>query len=243
MRIVVFLDLDDSLFQTRLKCPPGEALSPATLDATGQPSSFMTARQQHLLGWLRAGTIIPTTARNLTAYRNVTLTFDSLVILDFGGVVLLPDGQLDRDWDARVRPQCVAVAAELEHLCTTMQKFSADHHLGVRVRVIHDFAMPLYVVAKHPAGDVGTLERLRHEALLQLDADRFFVHANDNNLSVVPRFLGKEHAVRYICDRHLGDEPMLTVGVGDSLTDAGFLSACDFALVPRGSQLMRLLRE
>src|SRR5262245_14155520 len=91
MRVVVFLDLDDTLFQTLPKCPEGGGFAPATHDSSGRPASFMTPRQESLLHLLRGATIIPTTARNLAAFRNVLVPFDSFAILDFGGVILLPD--------------------------------------------------------------------------------------------------------------------------------------------------------
>jgi hypothetical protein len=241
MRVVVFLDLDDTLFQTRPKCPPGETLTPAALDRAGQPLSFQTPRQESLLKLLRGAAVIPTTARNLDAFRRVTLRFDSFAVLDFGGAVLLPDGSLDAGWDAHVRPRALDGAAELNRVRERMEEVNDSFRLGVRVRLIRDFELPLYVVAKHPGGDVSALERLRREALVDLDSGRFFVHANDNNLSVVPRFLGKEEGVRYVLTRYFGGEPVLTVGAADSLTDAPFLNLCDFALLPRGSQLWRQL--
>ena len=60
-----------------------------------------------------------------------------------------------------------------------------------------------------------------------------------NNLALVPRFLGKERAVRHVIRHHLGPEPVLTLGMGDSLSDIPFLSACDFSVVPTASQLAR----
>src|SRR4051794_419713 len=115
MRTYVFLDLDDTILQTRLKCPPGEPLHPAAYRRDGSPLSFMTGRQQALLGLLtRGASVIPTTARNLDAFRRVGLAFPHLAILDFGGVVLLPDGTPDPAWDAVVRPQALALAGELQ---------------------------------------------------------------------------------------------------------------------------------
>jgi hypothetical protein len=241
MRVHVFLDLDDTLFQTRPKCPPGEELHPAAFRRDGDPLSFMTARQACLFEFLSSANVIPATARNLDAFRRVRLRFTSLAILDFGGVVLLPGGSPDPEWDALIRPQALAVAEELERRRQSLQSFVHAHNLGVSVRVIGDLDMPLYIVMKHPAGDVSALDRLRHEALADLDRERFFVHFNGNNLSVVPRFLGKERAVEYVISRHLGSEPVLTIGVGDSFTDAAFLGLCDFALLPRGSQLAERL--
>jgi hypothetical protein len=242
MKTIIFLDLDDTLFQTRPKCPPGIPLAPAALRPDGEPLSFMTPLQQHLFDLLGgAATIIPATARNFDAFRRVQLSFHSLAILDFGGVILHPDGTLDPGWDAQVRPLALSIGEELSEICRSLADFSSAQSLCVQPRIIHDFGMGLYIVMKHPAGDVAILEHIRTEALARLDRERFFVHANDNNLSVVPRFLGKEQAVRYVLAHHVGEEPILTVGVADSLSDAPFLNLCDFVLLPRGSQLARLL--
>jgi predicted mannosyl-3-phosphoglycerate phosphatase (HAD superfamily) len=242
MRIHVFLDLDGTLFQTRSKCPPEAELSPAALRRDGTPLSFMTAQQTRLLEWLRsADHVIPTTARSIDAFRRVQLPFSSLAILDFGGVILLPDGSPDLEWDAFIRPQAHAVAPELRRRCDALRAFVETHQLGVNVRLINDLDLSLYLVMKHPEGNLDTLARIRREALADLDRERFFLHDNDNNLSVVPRFLGKERAVEHVIRRHLGDEPALTIGVGDSFSDAAFVGLCDYALLPRCSQLGEFL--
>jgi len=242
MRLVTFLDLDDTLFQTRPKCPPGAPLRPAAFRRDGAELSFMTDQQVRLFELLdTAGTVIPTTARNLDAFLRVRLPFRSLAILDFGGVVLLPDGRPDPAWDALVRPSAVAAEAALESVSCSLQAYVADRRLEVSVRLIRDFDLPLYVVLKHVRGDVAALEAVHAEALSGLDRSRFFVHFSDNNLSVVPRFLGKEKAVGYLLETHLAGEPLLTVGVGDSWTDLPFMRRCDFVVSPRHSQLAAAL--
>ncbi|MCI0462540.1 MAG: hypothetical protein L0Z62_36790 [Gemmataceae bacterium] len=236
--LYVFLDLDDTILQTLPKCPAGEPVHPTAYRRDGTPLSFMTARQQGLLKRLtEAGTVIPTTARNLDAFRRVDLPFRSLAILDFGGVVLLPDGRPDPEWDEHIRPQALAAGPRLEALRQSIQAFSDRHGLGAVARVICDFAMPLYVVVKHPGGAARSLETIRTEHLATESLEGLFVHHNDNNLSLVPRFLGKNRAVRYVIERHLGPGPVLTLGVADSLTDAPFLALCDYVLIPRGCQL------
>jgi predicted mannosyl-3-phosphoglycerate phosphatase (HAD superfamily) len=86
---------------------------------------------------------------------------------------------------------------------------------------------------------VEQLARLQARLEPDLDRDRYFLHANDNNLSLLPRFLGKEKAVEHVLDQHLAGEPRLTLGMGDSLTDAPFLNLCDYAILPCDSQLAR----
>src|SRR5262249_42901190 len=106
MKIVLFLDLDDTLFQTAPKCPPDEPVRPLASPRDGLPLSSMTARQRLLLETLaRPAVVIPVTARNLDAFRRVDLPFADGAVLDFGGVVLLPDCTPDPAWDAVVRPR------------------------------------------------------------------------------------------------------------------------------------------
>ena len=238
MRIVCFLDLDDTLFQTEPKCPPGAPLRPAARRRDGTPLSYMSDRQHTLFETLRrAATIIPVTARNLDAFRRVDLPFHDIAILDFGGVVLLADGTLDRSWDAQVRPRARDVAGDLRAHLQAVERLIAQELLGAYARVIADFDMPLYLVIKHPQGDVAKLEPIRAALVEAADPERYFVHCNDNNLSLVPRFLGKERAVQHVLERHLGTDPVLTIGMGDSLTDVGFLDLCDYSLWPRASQI------
>ncbi len=240
MPILAFVDLDDSLFQTRAKCPEGEELIPVAYRKDGTALGFMTRRQRLFFEHLaQSATLIPTTARNLDAYRRVRLPFAAQAILNFGAVILDARGQLDRAWDEQVRSRLRACAGRLHEWHRALEQFIEAEELGAQARLISDFEMAIYVVVKHPDGDLRALERLRAEVLPTL-APGFFVHANDNNLSLVPDFLGKEHAVRHVRDRYYDThDPLLTLGLGDSLTDAGFLDECDFRLVPRGSQLAR----
>lgn len=244
MNVYAFLDLDDTLFQTLPKCPPGEPRRAAAFRKNGEALSFITERQARLFELLDANSIvIPVTARNLDAFRCVDLPFRSLAILDFGGVILQQNSQLDADWDAVVRPEALAMGGELETMLGSIREFSARHGLSVNARVITDFDMPLYVVVKHPDGDVAALDRVRCELLARLDLTPYFIHANGNNLSVVPRFLGKERAVAHFLERHVRAGPRMTIGIGDSLTDAPFLRLCDFQMAPKDSQLAMLLHE
>jgi hydroxymethylpyrimidine pyrophosphatase-like HAD family hydrolase len=210
MRTYVFLDLDDTILQTRPKCPPDEPVRPAAYGRDGQPLSFTTDRQQALLDLFEAATVIPTTARNRDAFR-------------------------------RVRPQTMVDGADLLALLKDVQAFIAANNLGVNARLIADFDMPLYLVLKHPGGDCEALNIVRRDHWANINPDRFFVHLTGNNLSLVPRFLGKERAVRHVLDQLLPAGPRLTIGAGDSFTDAPFLGLCDFALVPRNSQLLTRL--
>ncbi|EXJ13798.1 HAD family hydrolase [Imhoffiella purpurea] len=242
MRTLVFLDLDDTLFQTRRKCPPEADLHPVAYLEDGSANSFMTEGQKALWRLLDDNaTLIPTTARNLGALRRVDLPFRSWSILDYGGVILDPRGEPDAGWMERMRAASGETLEELEALLEEAESFVARSALSVRIRIIEDFGLPFYLVAKYRSGRAEDLERLHRDLVLpwlSLRQDRFRLHRNDNNLAVLPATLGKEYAVRYLTER-LSDagETLMTIGVGDSLIDGAFMAACDFAITPRNSQL------
>jgi len=100
-RPMVFVDLDDTLFQTLRKCPPDEPHEHLTLaaQATNGAHSMMTRRQKALVDWLIASAeTIPVTARSTEAYSRVAIGFQSFAILANGAVILGPDGAADAEW-------------------------------------------------------------------------------------------------------------------------------------------------
>jgi len=52
--------------------------------------------------------------------------------------------------------------------------------------------------------------------------------------------LDKRHAVEHLTERLRREHgEIVTFGMGDSLSDLGFMSTCDYALVPKASQINR----
>jgi hypothetical protein len=98
-RPLVFVDLDDTLFQTARKMPEGVARAVATLDVNGQPNGYMTPVQQALVDWLLGSAdVVPVTARSVEAYSRVRLPFSLGAICSHGGTMLGGQRQLDSDW-------------------------------------------------------------------------------------------------------------------------------------------------
>lgn len=246
MSMYGFVDLDDTLFQTAKKCPAGEELVPAALDREGRPLSFMTLRQQILFQWLASSaTLIPTTARNSSAFGRVLLPWSYRAILDYGAVVLREDRTPDPKWHKRMEEALMLHEVPLSRIQRDMTALATRDGMAVRGRVIEDFGLTLYVVFKNvdPASsDLARLHRrIREEGMVR----EYNVFYNDNNLAVVPRGLDKRHAVTYVLDelRRTKEEPFIAFGMGDSLSDVPYLSGLDFALVPSGSQIMTSLWE
>jgi hypothetical protein len=242
MKPCLFLDLDDTMFQTMRKCPPGARLENAASGRDGTPLSFMTDGQTALFRlFSETMRVIPTTARSLDAFKRVHLPFEHGAILDYGGVILDAAGNVDPQWDAGIREQAAAAGGIMHDLCGAIRDYAARHGMTLSVRIIGDFAMELYIVIKQPDAEIAVLEQLHRECVLPLAPAEFYVHFNDNNIAIIPRFLNKAHAVKFLIEERLrpADGTLVTIGMGDSLSDLHFMGVCDYLLAPTGSQIGR----
>lgn len=238
---IALVDLDDTLFQTRRKCPPDIAeadLVAMAFDREGQGSSFATPRQMAWIEWLRRGTLlVPVTGRSLDALGRVDLVFDYGVAAH-GGVVLRQGGAICGQWHGRISAGAAAERAGLEGIAARFAAAAGKQGEDVRVRILEEQGVPLYVVAKH--NDLAREEELHALAGEVADAvpPGWTRHVNGNNVAYLPPHLGKRQAVEHLLDELRALHPRLPViGLGDSVTDAPFLALCDFAMIPGSSQL------
>ncbi len=241
----LFVDLDDTLFQSRRKCPDGVPLAPAAYLKDGTAHSFLTPLQHGVLGFLqREMVVIPVTARSVDAYARVRLGFVDRAVVNYGGVILHSDGTPDVAWLERNRNLARTDASCLETIRDTIIDWVASAGTAIRVRIIADLSVPFYVCAKCEEGNEASLDRIEAMARARWPAgsESVRVHRNGSNLSVLPGWLDKRHAVAHLIQqlRHAHGE-IATFGMGDSLSDVGFMTECDYALIPRDSQISRRL--
>jgi hypothetical protein len=203
----------------------------------------MTPAQGILYRIFRAsGVVVPVTARNIESFRRVALEFTDGAVLDFGGIILLPGRgggmEVDREWLEETGPDVADALPLLEGAMELAAGLAATGGSDAVPRLVGDEGRIFYMVAKSPSRDLEGLLLLGEQLERELGG-RARVWMNGNNLAVLPLFLDKAPAVRRFMDRHLPwpREGSLTVGLGDSLSDSGFLSLCDFQMSPSGSQL------
>ncbi len=248
MKKFLFADLDDTLFQSLEKCDPRHVLEAAAFLKDGSPISYTTPAQRAFLAFAQDGmTVIPSTARNLNAYQRVKIDFHSYAVLDYGGIVLLPGGELDQEWLAHMRDAMQAALPGLQELAGLIDAWAERTGFGGRARLIEDFATPFYLVVKDPHKIAARLEPIEREVVRPWIADgarAYFIHRNGNNLAILPNALNKAHAVAHVSARLRAEHgDILTFGMGDSRSDARFMAACDYAIVPRSTQLAGLTLE
>jgi hypothetical protein len=238
VRAIALVDLDDTLFQTLGKCPPdvpAEALAPIGYARDGAPLSYATPRQLSFLTWLSDSTLlVPVTARSRDALDRVRIGW-TRAICAHGGLILDGHGGSDPRWHARMAAEADAHSGSLAALSQQVLDEAGDAPL--RVRVLEEDGIPLYVLAKHSDGDAAALAAVIGRVAPDVPAG-WTVHLNGNNAAFLPPFLGKQHAVAFLMPelrRQYPDAPV--IGIGDSLTDAPFMALCDFAMMPSRSQL------
>ncbi|WP_375767279.1 hypothetical protein NR798_37205 [Archangium gephyra] len=238
---LVFVDLDDTLFCSRRKTPDLNA-EPIAYRSDGVALSFMTGRQRAFFDWLsRDAVIVPTTGRNAAALGRVRLGFADHAICSFGGLILRPDGSPEPRWRAHIEEQARAALPRLGGLLEAIRVEASRVGVDVRARPVADDGLELYLSIKHNADDAAALASLVPFVERHLP-EGWRIGLNDNNLAVLPGFLGKEKAVTWFLE-HLAAPHAFVLGAGDSFSDAPFLAVCDYVLTPAQSQLFARMLE
>jgi hydroxymethylpyrimidine pyrophosphatase-like HAD family hydrolase len=241
----LFVDLDDTLFSSLAKCASDAELQPAAYLKDRTAISFSTARQRAFFGMMDASmTLIPATARNHDAFNRVDLPFNDYKILNYGGLILKPDGEPDAYWREHMRAEMAAALPGLRQAMALIDAHADSIGLKTRARLIEDGGLAFYVVAKDPDKIGERLASFDTELLAPWVAGAgsdFYIHRNGNNLALLPNALNKARAVEYLT-RLLREQhgEIMTMGMGDSRSDARFMAACDYAIIPNGTQLAAL---
>ena len=234
-RLVIFLDLDDTILQTASKCPPDQALTPAAFNRAGEVLSFMTSAQQRLVAfWRDQATVIPVTGRTNSALARVAIPFDSWRITDHGAVIRQPDGSLPIWWHDEIQPLLNAARRSLEKAATWLNANAMVGGYRVSMHALDDCLTYISVKADE---DGTALARLQAQLAETGLPPELTLHCNGNNLALMVKGAQKHDAVRRVTVELKRNGPLVTIGAGDSLTDLPFMQICDFALVPKSSQI------
>jgi hypothetical protein len=238
--VVLFTDLDDSLFQSRRKCR-GDGLEPAALNGSGEPHCFTTPKQRALFELLSSqARVVAVTARSSAVFGRCLLPIPE-AICSFGGVILDRDGAADPEWSDRVAAQAEPCRSALQEMLRAVQAHLERSAIHAHARTISDLHLDLYLSIKHLRKDAAELAEIL-EWLRGSMPDGWRLHRNDSTLAVLPPYLGKEKAVEWFIENR-AEPGTLTLGMGDSLTDAPFLALCDYTMMPSRSQLGRIVHS
>lgn len=248
MQSYIFLDLDDTLFQTLRKCNPGAddpKLQARAKLPDGTANSFATPKQQWLWHWLALGfKIVPVTGRDVHAFERVMLTFEEEVVLNHGAVILDKQRNVDRGWMEGMKQTLPVYHEKLLDLWAELEAY-CNRYSGFNPRLVRDFDTTWYGVIKHSDGTETPLKTLLDSIIKvhpHIVDGSLYWHLNGNNLAVLPKIINKESAVSYLINGYKQQhQELVTFGAGDSNSDAPFMALCDYALIPKNTQLSRAL--
>lgn len=236
-QIFLLADIDDNLIESgRTPSIPGS--QPIAWDNEGAVCGFLTPKQAAMLDWFRAGCeIVPTTARSTEAYLRIGLPHKRYAITAFGGAILSASSQPLLAWQKHMAQSAAPAKPILEALQALVLKCASADKFDVRAVVVNDCGIDLFLSVKHNQRNLEELGIL-HRIVGAAAPTGWTVHLNGNFLAVYPPHLGKEKAARWFID-NIVPKGAVTIGMGDSLTDIGFMSLCDYMLMPNNTQNAR----
>lgn len=236
MPIVLFSDIDDTLIQTKTKCPNGALLEVGGLDKMGEPLSYITEQQRKLITQFEQHEFIPVTGRNKSALDRVTIPFNSFKVVDHGAIVLDANDELLADWVTFIDKLSLVWQPILERFNETINTYIKEHKLSLRCHIISDFDFPCYISIK---GETEHLARLKSfaEEFCSL-GDNAREHVNGHNMALLPPYACKKKAVEFLKQHYLALEPStLFIAAGDSSSDLPYMNECHFSIIPSTSQI------
>lgn len=238
-KVALFIDLDDTLFQTKRKNMAGAI--PATAPLNPEHISYMTLHQNIFLNLFLGNEsvhIIPTTARDMEQYQR-TFLFEhpkvDTAILYFAGKILKNTHEADPVWDDRMAQNYRSLRIPLEEIHARVLEIVDPEFF--KIVNVDGYYLAFKNRGMDPDIYLPQNEQLK-ELLTPLMGSDYYFHLNDKNLSILPRFLDKRYAVEYLIESM---KPDLTIGMGDSQSDLSFMHACHFRIFPEKSQIERLL--
>ena len=151
---------------------------------------------------------------------------------------------IDPVWMSGMLKRLPAYHDKLLELWARVEDYCKQHK-GFNARLVVDFDITWYGVIKHADRTEKTLQQVLGAVIKEhpsiLDGSLYW-HLNGNNLAVLPRIINKESAVDYLIQTYRQQHSDLVFfGAGDSHTDAPFMALCDYALIPRNTQLFKTL--
>lgn len=236
MTIVVFSDIDDTLMQTKRKCPSNESLQVGAVDKNGLALSFTTQQQNHLLTLFKHCELIPVTGRNKDALDRVSMDFIGYKIIDHGAIILNENNHIVPDWLDILNVECEKWHDLLEKYNQNINEIIQQNNLELRCKVISDYGFSCYISIKGNSNDFPQLNSLASTFCCLADNAR--LHINGNNMALLPPYACKKQAVDFLKTNYIiEDDSTLFIAAGDSCTDLPYMSSCHFKIIPSSSQI------
>jgi len=231
-KIFFFSDIDDTLIQTTRKTDFTRKTIVGSYDREGKESSFFYEGTKLFVDTLIDAGInfIPTTARNLDAYKrtvfykNKKITY---VILNFGALVLV-NNKIDKEWNDSIQAKYKSIIS-IDIIYDKLIFKLKEESLDVTIKIIDTYYISIY--NKNNLDDKNIIQEIKKQLeLFLLDYSQFYLYENGNSFGILPIFLNKKFAVDYLIKK---ESPIFTIGAGDNISDLDFMNLADFKFLPK----------
>ncbi len=230
-RIFFFSDIDDTLIQTKRKTDFRKNTTVASYTKEKEESSFFYEGTKLFVDAIidSGMAFIPTTARNLASYQRTVFYKNpeiKYIILNFGGLIII-DNKEDKAWTKAINDSYKEITP-LNKLYKNLLQYFNDNDLKLQVKIIDSYYISIY--NKFDLDNQEMIKKIREilMAFLNIEKD-FYIYENGNSFALLPNFLNKKFAVKYLIDRY---KPILTLGAGDNSSDLDFMNLTNFKIIP-----------
>lgn len=236
MTVIAFTDLDDTLFQSPRKCPDLSNHTVAAKLPNGEVGAYSTPQQQVLIALLGESTVIPVTGRRTDSLSRVVMDFEGYKVASHGAIVLTAQNSIHPEWHVILTEEEPLWCKKMNQLAIELDQFVAKNTLDLRVRVVQDYGFACYVCVKGLSSDLQLLQACHAD---NIPSEGFILHVNERNLAFMPPYASKRRAVNFLKKILISNSTnhITFLGLGDSNSDTGFMSECDFQIIPSDSQI------
>lgn len=249
---LVFIDLDDTIFKTKRKFSDTINIKPVAYGKDGSPISYQGPEHEALTAWLFETTeVIPVTTRSHSAYSRVSIKFEHGGICSNGGILLNSEGHSDPQWDNYIKNTVGPLDSLFSEIAEKIKINKSKTSVSIRENLISHLDVKHYITIKvnstesHEVTDIDAIkaEFYLKELIKSIELPHSFTfQINGNNLAIIPHCLTKKAAmIEWINKNKEYNQDRLIIGIGDSLSDLGFMKTCHFWMTPAIGQISRTL--
>ena len=233
-KIIVFSDIDGTLIQKASDTDNTEGM--IKISQTKYGSSYMTVQANELLHDLDSEIeFVFTTSRGAESYSKIDWGFIPKHVLIEGGSVLLTDGKKDEQWEKVVR----SIMGDDFSLLSKLRELVCNFGYSMKYEkneYLLDFFDNDYKINKDEQQKQKKFEIIKNKLYENpVIKEKFNVYSHNNGMMIVYKKLEKGQMIKKYIERFKNNGDVVTISMGDALTDSTMFDITDYSFGPKGS--------
>jgi len=168
--------------------------------------------------------------------------YPEAVISAFGGLITYNSIEHDKYWTESIAAELSEFQISLLNIEENLLELNEARNFGLKIKLVRQDYQNLYLQIVGNPDDPKRFQEFRNAfrnaKYLPLQFhEKYYVNVAENSLAVIPCALRLGFAVQYLIKHEKHQRPVLSIGVGNSLSDLSFMSVCDFWVTSSKSQL------